>query len=164
MQLTLRQQLMQFGHTLQQELFPVLEDVVGPLTPSAQLLVAILNMAPLKRFIPVSQGWNGRPAKDRYAIACAMVAKAVYNLPTTSKLLERLAEDEQLRRLCGWQYAHQVPHESTFSRAFAEFALLQMPQMVQEDSYGNPKRSTPWPHRTRFHSDSRTRALSGNQA
>jgi spore germination protein YaaH len=86
----------------------------------------------LTRFIPVAQSWNGRPAKDRYAIACAFLAKTVYNLPTTTKLLEKLAEDEQLRRICGWRYPHQVPHSSTFSRAFAEFALLQLPQMVHE--------------------------------
>ena len=161
MQLTLRQQLMQFGHTLQQELFPVLEDVVGPLTPSAQLLVAILNMAPLKRFIPVSQGWNGRPAKDRYAIACAMAAKAVYNLPTTSKLLERLAEDEQLRlAIC--------PSGATRIHLLASLCRVRAPADAANGAgstrTGNPKRSTPWPHRTRFHSDSRTRALSGNQA
>ena len=85
MQLTLRQQLTQFGHILQQQLFPVLEDELGPLTPSAKLLVAILNLAPLRRFIPVAQGWNGRPAKDRYAIACAFLAKTVYNLLTPVK-------------------------------------------------------------------------------
>ena len=76
MQLTLRHQLMQFSHTLQQGLFPVVEEAVGELGAAARLLVAIINMTPLRRFIPMAQGWKGRPQKDRYAIACAFLAKA----------------------------------------------------------------------------------------
>ena len=132
MQLTLRRQLMQFSHTLQQELFPRLEEAVGALSASARLLIAVINMAPLRRFVPVAQGWNGRPQKDRYAIACALIAKAVYNIPNTSKLIERLKDDEQLRQICGWRRPQEIPHESTFSRAFAEFALMQLPQTVHE--------------------------------
>jgi IS5 family transposase len=37
-----------------------------------------------------------------------------------------------LRAICGWKYVHQLPHESTFSRAFAEFAQMQLPQFVHE--------------------------------
>jgi hypothetical protein len=37
-----------------------------------------------------------------------------------------------LRRICGWQTARQVPHESTFSRAFAGFAEMELPQFVHE--------------------------------
>jgi hypothetical protein len=39
------------------------------------------------------------------------------------QLLDALASDTQLRRICGWKDPWQVPHESTFSRAFDEFAL-----------------------------------------
>jgi len=80
----------------------------------------------------VSRGWNGRPAKDRYCIACAYVAKVVYNFPDTRHLIERLQSDPQLRTICGWKPADKLPHESTFSRAFAEFAEMQLPQFVQE--------------------------------
>jgi len=73
-----------------------------------------LEMIPLARFVPSSKGWIGRPSKDRYAVACAFVAKAVYGFATTTQLLERLAQDAQLRRICGWTAAWQVPHESTF--------------------------------------------------
>ena len=58
----------------------------------------------------------------RHPLARALIAKAVLNLPTTAALIERLAVDATLRRLCGWQRASQVPGEWTFSRAFAEFA------------------------------------------
>ncbi len=132
MQLTLRHQLMQFSHTLQQGLFPAVEESVGELGAAARLLVAIINMTPLRRFIPVGQGWKGRPRKDRYAIACAFLAKATYNLPTTSSLIQRLKEDEQLRRLCGWRRLEQIPHECTFSRAFAEFTAMELGQFVHE--------------------------------
>jgi Transposase DDE domain/Transposase domain (DUF772) len=132
MKLTLRQQITQFAHLLQSALFPALEEEVGELGSAAQRLVATLEMIPLARFIPSSRGWLGRPAKDRYAIACAFVAKAVYGFNTTRQLLEALQQDRQLRRICGWERAAQVPHESCFSRAFAEFARMELPQFVHE--------------------------------
>ena len=132
MKLTLRQQITQFAHVLQTALFPVLEDELGELTPPAKRLVATLEMIPLARFVPSSQGWIGRPAKDRLAIASAFVAKAVYGFALTRQLLDALASDRQLRRICGWKEPWQVPHESTFSRAFDEFARMELPQFVHE--------------------------------
>ncbi len=132
MKLTLRQQLTQFTQVLQSQLFPILEEATGVLDAKAQQLVAILEMIPLSRFVPASRGWMGRPCKDRLAIASAFVAKAVYGFSLTRQLLERLRQDEQLRRICGWESARQVPHESTFSRAFAAFAEMELPQFVHE--------------------------------
>lgn len=132
MLLTLRQQLSHFSHLLQDELFPVLEAEIGELGETARRLVAILEMVPLSRYIPCSQGWNGRPQRDRCAIASAFLAKAVYNLPRTSDLLERLRSDEQLRMICGWKRGEALPHESTFSRAFAEFAEMEVLQFAHE--------------------------------
>src|ERR1019366_3282004 len=122
MKLTLRQQITQFAHVLQTGLFPVLHEELGELTPPAKRLVATLEMIPLARFVPSSRGWIGRPSKDRLAIASAFVAKAVYGFALTRQLLVALASDSQLRRICGWNEPWQVPHESTFSRAFDEFA------------------------------------------
>ena len=59
-------------------------------------------------------------------------AKAVYGLATTRQLIERLHQDEQLLQICGWTTVRQIPHESTFSRAFAEFAIMELPQFVHE--------------------------------
>jgi len=132
MKLTLRQQLTQFAHLLQNELFPVLNENLGELTEPAKRLVATLEMIPLARFVPSSRGWVGRPSKDRLAIASAFVAKAVYGFSLTRQLLEALASDAPLRRICGWKEARQVPHESTFSRAFEEFARMELPQFVHE--------------------------------
>src|SRR6266404_1460546 len=132
MKLTLRQQITKFSHVLQSQLFPILQDELGELTPPAKRLVATLEMIPLARFIPASRGWIGRPSKDRLAIASAFVAKAVYGFSLTRQLLNALASDTQLRRICGWKEPWQVPHESTFSRAFDEFARMQLPQFVHE--------------------------------
>src|SRR5258708_32284544 len=132
MKLTLCQQLSQFTHVLQSYLFPVLEEQIGVLDARAQRLVATLEMIPLARFVPSSRGWIGRPSKDRYAMACAFVAKAVYGFTTTRQLLERLTQDAQMRQICGWTAAQPLPHEATFSRAFAEFALMESPQFVHE--------------------------------
>jgi IS5 family transposase len=130
MKLNLRQQITQFAHVLQTQLFPVLNEELGELTEPAKRLVAALEMIPLARFVPASRGWIGRPSKDRLAIARAFVAKAVYGFAVTRQLLDALANNAQLRRICGWQEARQVPHESTFSRAFDEFARMELAQFV----------------------------------
>jgi hypothetical protein len=132
MKLNLRQQITQFASVLQSQLFPALQDEMGPLTRPAKRLIAVLEMVPLARFVPCGGGWVGRPSKDRLAIATAFVAKAVYQFNTTRALLDALTSDSQLRRICGWNEAWQVPHESTFSRAFDEFAQMQLPGFVHE--------------------------------
>ena len=73
----------------------------------------------------------------RAAMARAFVAKAVYDMPTTRVLLDRLDTDAALRRLCGWEKKSAVPSESVFSRAFVEFADTQLPQRVHEALIGN---------------------------
>jgi hypothetical protein len=132
MKLNLRQQITQFAQVLQSQLFPILQNELGELTGSAKRLVATLELIPLARFVPSSRGWVGRPSKDRVAISRAFVAKAVYGFAHTRQLLEALASDGQLRRICGWLEVWQIPHESTFSRAFAEFARMELPQFVHE--------------------------------
>ena len=94
----------------------------GTRTPPERIFAGLL---PSSRFVPSSRGWVGRPAKDRLAIASAFVAKAVYGFGTTRQLLDALDRDAQLRRICGWKEARQVPHESTSSRAFDELARME---------------------------------------
>jgi hypothetical protein len=53
-------------------------------------------------------------------------------MSTTRQLLERLSVDAALRRICGWESVREIPHESQFSRAFAEFAETQLPQRLHE--------------------------------
>jgi hypothetical protein len=132
MQNTLLERLQQFSHLNQGVLFERLEAVVGHLSGPAKLLVSVLGMVSLSRHVISRRGWPGRPPQDRQALATAFLAKAIYGLETTRQVRERLQSDRQLRCLCGWNEAHQVPHESTFSRAFAEFAHSQLPQRLHE--------------------------------
>src|SRR5450432_783223 len=89
-------------------------------------------MAPLERFLSARRAATGRPARDRAALATAFMAKAILNLPTTRDLISRLRVDEALRQFCGWSSVLKLPHESKFSRAFAEFAVTQLPQQLHE--------------------------------
>jgi hypothetical protein len=132
MQISPRERLLHYAHLLQDSLFGVLETETGPLSERVRLLVAVLEMVALSRQLPCGRGWLGRPAKDRQALASAFVAKSVYGLETTRQLLQRLHTDRQLRCLCGWTSPRQIPHESTFSRAFQEFAETELPQRLHE--------------------------------
>lgn len=132
MQSTPRERLLQFAQVLQTVLFDRLEPELGPLSEKARLLVAVRSMLPLSRYVATARGWVGRPSKDRQALATAFLAKAVYGLETTRQMLQRLQTDRQLRCLCGWSTVRQIPHEATFSRAFAEFAQSELPQHLHQ--------------------------------
>src|SRR5450756_421567 len=54
------------------------------------------------------------------------------NMTATRALLDRLTSDNKMRRICGWEKKDDIPSESTFSRAFAEFARSQLPVCVHE--------------------------------
>jgi hypothetical protein len=105
---------------------------VGPLSAQHRQLVAVLEMSRVEGFAPHWHGVPGRPPADRAVLARAFVAKAVFNLAATNLLIERLHADKSLRRLCGWERAGAVPSESTFSRAFTEFAASALPWRVHE--------------------------------
>jgi transposase len=105
---------------------------LGPLTEMRKQVITVLEVARVDEFVQTRFGGPGRPEKDRKALARAFAAKAVLGLPLTNMLIERLQVDKQLRRLCGWQHAKQIPSESTFSRAFAEFTESELPSRVHE--------------------------------
>jgi hypothetical protein len=132
MQSTPRERLQQFAHVLQQDLFGRLEEHVGPLSDRARLVVAVLSAVPLGRCLPPSRGWVGRPAKDRFSLAAAFIAKAVYGIETTRRTIAQLRRDRQLRCICGWSSASRIPHEATFSRAFDEFSRSELPQHLHQ--------------------------------
>ena len=129
---SLLQVLGQFGAILQDTLFPVFREVLGPLDGKKEQLIQTFAMLDLEAFVKSRRGLVGRPGHDRLAIARAFVAKAVYSLPHTRALIDRLKNDEVLRRLCGWESPSKVPAECAFSRAFAEFARSEFPQRVHE--------------------------------
>ena len=123
------QALAHLGRVLQDHLFPVLREELGPMSERHEQLVRTLALLQLDGFVTRRQG-RGRPAHDRASMARALVAKAIFHLPSTRDLLNRLGVDEVLRRLCGWETRAEVPDESAFSRAFAELARSEFPQRV----------------------------------
>jgi len=128
----MRQMLTSTWNHIQGFLFPMLREEVGPLTPQHERLVTVLDVGRIEAFVQIWPGLPGRPPADRHALARAFVAKAVFNIPTTLALIGRLAADAALRRLCGWESRSAAPSESTFSRAFAEFAESSLPARVHE--------------------------------
>lgn len=126
----LGEKLSQFWAGIQTRLFPLLEEECGELTKKHRQLVAVLELIRIESFIPPNLGWPGRPPKDRRAIARGFVAKAIYNFTETRQLLDRLRTDVVIRRICGWERKKDIPSESTFSRAFAEFATSKLAEEV----------------------------------
>jgi len=121
--------------TLQDNLFPRLGECwESPLTDKERQLVAILELVQVERFVlrTASQQWLGRKLRDREAIARSFVAKAVYGYPTTRRLIEALKATTSLRRICGFERLSAIPSESTFSRAFGEFAESGLGERVHD--------------------------------
>jgi len=119
-----------------QDLFPLLRENLGRLTEPMRQLAAVIsatksdlpqNILCEGRYLP------GRPRKSRQAIFNSFIAKAVFNIPTTRDLIERLRYDKTMRRLCGWYNPGGVPCESTFSRTFGEFAENNIPAVLHEE-------------------------------
>jgi len=75
----------------------------------------------------------GRKLKEREAIARSFVAKSVYGFSTTRALIEAITTAGSLRRICGFEYISCIPSESTFSRAFAEFAECGLGEKVHDE-------------------------------
>ena len=126
----LAETLSEYWRTLQCDLFPWLEEELGPLGAHHRRFVTVIETVRLEAFVAQWSGLPGRPQKDRAALARAFVAKSVFTLPTTEMLIERVRSDKVLRRLCGWSRLGEVPSASTFSRAFAEFAASDLPGRV----------------------------------
>jgi hypothetical protein len=134
MNLNLRERISQFHSLLQHELLPLIEADLGErLTPKLQELLRIWEMVEIERFVSRWRGLIGRPPRERAALARALVAKTVLGLPTTAALVERLAVDETLRRMCGFDLRKKtLPGEHLFSRAFKEFSAQGLMQRTHE--------------------------------
>jgi hypothetical protein len=118
---------------IQGTLFPWLREELDPVTAALEQLIIVLDTIGLAAYVPGPPRYGrGRKPEDRRALARAFVAKAVLGLPTTAAVIERLAIDKSLRRICGWESAREVPSEATFSRAFAEFAASELPDRMHQ--------------------------------
>lgn len=119
---------------VQGKLFPVLEEEMGEFSNKEKQFVRVCELCNIEKYIHVFNGsLLGRPKKERLCLALAFVAKAVYNFSTTIILIEYIKNSATLRRLCGWESRRDIPSESTFSRAFEEFAHGELPQIIHEN-------------------------------
>ncbi len=120
--------------SIQGRLFPLVEEEVGEITEKLQEFLRIIELLKPSRFIDRTLSWCGlgRRMKSREKMLRAFFLKAVYDLPTTKVLIENLKGNPTWRQLCGWEFASQVPSEATFSRAFSEFAKLNLLDKIHE--------------------------------
>ena len=132
-------QLITTAFIIQRQLFPMLEEEIGPLSDKEQRFVQIVGLCHPERFMaPFQWALIGRKPEDlpaawqagRLPLAKAFIAKAVWNFTTTRALLDYLENCPSLRRLCGWETVGLIPSESTFSRAFAAFASFHLPEKI----------------------------------
>ena len=112
----------------------------GPLGERYESFIAVLELVRVEQHLADFRSLRGRPHRDRAALARAFIAKAVLQIDTTRALLERLANDRALRRLCGWNSIRAIPSEATFSRAFAEFAAGALPSRLHQALIANTMR------------------------
>lgn len=119
--------------SIQQHLFPALEEEIGELSATEQKFVRIIELIELNKFL-VDHAWCGvgRKPHSRAALAKAFIAKAVWNMSTTRALIDQVKSSPSLRRLCGWDRVADIPDESAFSRVFALFSEMELPQRIHE--------------------------------
>ena len=108
--MSLREMLSDYWYAFQQELFPRLEGELGPMGERYELFVAVLELVRVEALLPYFRGQVGRPEED--------IAKAVFDVPTTRGLIERLEVDGRLCRLCGWSGAGRLPRGDVFAGLF----------------------------------------------
>jgi hypothetical protein len=110
-------------NSIQRWLFPALEEELGELGEKEREFVRLIELAEPGRFLePFCWQGKGRPSESRLSLFKAFAAKSVFNYPGTKALIGGLKGSPKLRRLCGWETFGEIPSESTFSRAFAEFS------------------------------------------
>lgn len=128
---------------IQSRLFPMVEEEIGEITAKLQEFLQIIELVKPSRFMTGALSWCGlgRRLKSREKMFRAFVLKSVYDLPTTKVLIENFKGNATWRQLCGWEYPSQVPSEATFSRAFSEFAKLNLLGKIHgtvvEENYEN---------------------------
>ncbi len=94
-------------------------------------IAAIFDTISLYRFIGLPAN-TGRPPHSRMCILKSFLLKSSLNIMENKRLRETLLGNDELRKLCGWGEAHDVPSESTFSRVFRDFAQANVAEKIHE--------------------------------
>lgn len=107
-------------HYLNPSLPGMLDEQLPRMSPKHQQLLATIEFLGIEEHIqdrPYSG--VGRRPHSNICVARAFFAKAIMQIQDTKHLWHALRADDNLRRICGWDRACDVPSESTFSRIFA---------------------------------------------
>lgn len=118
---------------VQKSLFPDEELYESQYSPKHKKLAVILDFIDVPEFTDRLGSFRGRPKRDRAALFSAFIAKALWNLPTTEALMDRLHLDKVLRRLCLFEVDKKLPCKATFSNAFNEFSKLGLTQVIHAE-------------------------------
>lgn len=129
---TRRDLIMQRWTVIQQELIPEFRTELGSVTPKLEKLIHTLEWVRIEEHVNASWCGTGRLPYERAWLANAFVAKAVLGITTTAGLIERLAVDRVLKRICGFPLNKKLPSEATFSRAFGQFAGDKLAERTHE--------------------------------
>lgn len=132
--------LADYWNFFQVSLFPHLEKVLDePLTDKLRQFIQVIDLIQIERFIDSPyQQTMGRTRADRRAIARAFIAKAVYDMPTTEILIDRLKlrlvleGSADLNAGVTFQALQPSRPYGSVGRAFAEFARLNIGDHIHE--------------------------------
>ena len=103
-------------------------------TDQEKKLLAILEAVGVEKYVIRRRDnqWLGRPLKEREAVARAFLAKSIMKYRDTKQLRLNLLSNQNLRMICGFDSSNSVPSESSFSRAFKEFATTNLGEVVHK--------------------------------
>jgi len=121
--------------SVQRSLFPHLDECLDtPLTDQEKHLILILEIVRVEKYVPKSafDQWLGRKLIEREALVRSFTAKLLYKHPTTRDLIRALHSNPNLRKITGFETVGDIPSESTFCRAFGEFAASRLGTRVHD--------------------------------
>ena len=108
------------------------ECLPAPLTEREQHLVKILELIQIEKFVPVPPGMV-RSAYQRARSDCpGICGQGSFPVSVHQFLEKRITSTPNLRVICGFTRRKEVPSESTFSRAFAEYTKVGLGIMIHD--------------------------------
>ena len=139
--MSLRDTLSMYWQTIQGNLFPWLEEGLGPLTEKQQQLVTVLEMVRLEAFLWHWSGMVGRLLPDRAVLARSFVAKAVYQIKMTKVLIDRLGVTKTCARYADGSGKIRSRVSPRFHELFPNLQKVSCPAGFMKPRSSGPTRS-----------------------
>ena len=124
MQPSENQPIRQYWQLCQHDLFPVLEERLGPLSENYSLLAAALAYLGDGGIAAPPKKRRGRQAHDRLPIFRALLAKSFLNLVSTRQLLEQL-------RHCGLRFIRVRGHAKVLLQVQLAILILTLERVLR---------------------------------